>query len=63
LFSEKTFGEYLLVDPKTTKLTSFGEFRYSRWYNVRFCRFIEILSKEEWKNLKARRWKLLFRNF
>lgn len=68
LFSEKLFGEYLLVDPKTTKLFNrvLVNLNTTDGITSDFVDLLEvILSKEKWKKSKKlpRKWELLFETF
>lgn len=68
LFSEKLFGEYLLVDPKTTKLFNrvLVNLDTNDGITSDFVDLLEvILSKEKWKNSKkiSRKWQLVFETF
>jgi hypothetical protein len=68
LFSEKLFGEYLLVDPKTTKLFNrvLVNLNTTDGITSDFVDLLEvILLKEKWKKSKKlpRKWELLFETF
>lgn len=68
LFSEKLFGQYLLIDPYTTKLFNrvLVNLNTSDGITSDFVDLLEvILSKEKWKKSKKlpRRWELLFETF
>lgn len=68
LFSEKLFGEYLLVDPQSTKLFNRVLVNLDTTDGITsdFVDLLEvILLKEEWKKSKklSRRWQLLFETF
>jgi hypothetical protein len=68
LFSEKLFGQYLLVDSHTTKLFNrvLVNLNTTDGITSDFVDLLEvILSKEKWKKSKKlpRRWELLFETF
>ncbi|MDI5888465.1 hypothetical protein [Flavobacterium yafengii] len=68
LFSEKLFGEYLLVDSQSTKLFNrvLVNLNTTDGITSDFVDLLEvILLKEEWKKSKklSRRWQLLFETF